>query len=452
MSKKAVEINESAIPNSDLEPKSSSLEYESRRDAIARRLRLKLDLRLVPYLALLYLFNSLDRSNIGNARLAGLEADTHLEGNDFYSALSLFYAGYALSQVPNMFIFKKVTPSMLIGVTMVLWGVCSTSMAAANNRAGLIAARFFMGIFESGVGIGAPIVISFFYMPNELAWRQALYFGSSTFAGAFGGLIAYGVATHLANEQLAPWRLLFIIEGIPTIFLGILSFFLLPNSPENLENWFVTPSEKQVAIERAQTGYNTDTSLLDKRQLIAAFTDYKNIFYCVIYIGVNVPLASYQSFLPTIVKLMGYTNAKAQLMTVPPYALGANYAGACLVAMGIYPIVPLMLSWVANNNIGHTKRAISLAMMNTCGQCFATVGTQIFKDKTAPRFILGYSICIAFTGVMMIMSLALVLVLKHDNAARQSEFGNPRPLDDEEQREVINSGIYDRYKGFRYYI
>ncbi|KAJ2393055.1 hypothetical protein GGI05_002524 [Coemansia sp. RSA 2603] len=351
-----------------------------------------------------------------------------------------------------------------------------------------------MGVFESGVGIGAPIVISFFYMPNELAWRQALYFGSATFAGAFGGLIAYGVATHLANEQLAPWRLLFIIEGIPTIFLGILSFFLLPNSPENLEAWFVTPSEKRVAIERAKTGYNTDTSLLDKRQLVAAFTDYKNIFYCVIYIGLNVTLASYQSFLPTIIKLMGYADAKAQLMTVPPYEcalaflliiswnsdrtkrrgyhiifcalvacagyvllisstmLGANYAGACLVAMGIYPIVPLMLSWVANNNIGHTKRAISLAIMNTCGQSFATVGTQIFKDKTAPRFILGYSICIAFTGVIMVMSLVLVLTLKHDNAARQCEFGDPKPLTDEEQRDIIEKGIYDKHKGFRYYI
>ncbi|KAJ2399648.1 hypothetical protein GGI23_002523, partial [Coemansia sp. RSA 2559] len=107
------------------------------REAIVKRLKLKLDLRLVPYLSLLYLFNALDRGNIGNARLAGLEKGTHLTGNDFYNALSFFYFGYTISQIPNMFILKKVTPSVLVGVTMVLWGVCSTSMAAAKNYSDL---------------------------------------------------------------------------------------------------------------------------------------------------------------------------------------------------------------------------------------------------------------------------------------------------------------------------
>ncbi|KAJ1904379.1 hypothetical protein LPJ71_004866, partial [Coemansia sp. S17] len=85
------------------------------REAIVKRLKLKLDLRLVPYLALLYLFNALDRGNIGNARLAGLEAGTKLSGNDFYNALSFFYFGYTISQIPNMFILKRVTPSVLVG-------------------------------------------------------------------------------------------------------------------------------------------------------------------------------------------------------------------------------------------------------------------------------------------------------------------------------------------------
>ncbi|KAJ1737167.1 hypothetical protein LPJ72_000743 [Coemansia sp. Benny D160-2] len=464
------------------------------REAIVRRLKLKLDLRLVPYLALLYLFNALDRGNIGNARLAGLEEGTHLKGNDFYNALSFFYFGYTISQIPNMFILKKVTPAVLVGVTMILWGVCSTSMAAAKNYSQLVASRFFMGIFEAGVGPAAPIILSFFYLRHELAWRTALFYGSSTFAGAFGGLIAYGVAKSLTHDKLAPWQLLFVIEGIPTIFLGILTIFVLPNSPEKLERWFVTPEEKQVAIERSRSGHNADTSLLDKRQLLAALKDYKNFFTCMIYIGLNIPLASYTSFLPTIIKEMGYTDVKAQLMTVPPYAcaivtvfsvcwcsdrtrnrgyhvaasalvacigyillissnkLGANYTGACFVAMGLYPIIPLMLSWVANNHVGHIKRAISVAMLNTFGQCFATVGTQIYKTKTAPRFYMGYGVCLAFTVVMIVFSLSLSFVLKRENARRDATHGEPKELTAEEQQEAINSGIYDNHPSFRYYI
>ncbi|KAJ2370103.1 hypothetical protein IW150_004994 [Coemansia sp. RSA 2607] len=464
------------------------------RDAIVKRLKLKLDVRLVPYLALLYLFNALDRGNIGNARLAGLEEGTHLKGNDFYNALSLFFAGYTISQVPNMFILKKVTPAVLVGVTMILWGICSTSMAAAKNFSGLAAARFFMGIFEAGVGPAAPIILSFFYLRHELAWRTALFYGTSTFAGAFGGLIAYGVAKNLAHESLAPWQLLFIIEGVPTIFLGIITIFVLPNSPETLERWFVTPQEKKVAIQRSRSGHNTDSSLLDKKQLLAAFKDYKNIFTCLIYIGLNIPLASYTSFLPTIVKLMGYTDAKAQLMTVPPYAcaivtlllmcwnsdrtqrrgyhvaasaaiacigyillissnkIGANYTGACFVAMGLYPIIPLMLSWVSNNNVGHTKRAIGIALLNTFGQCFATVGTQIYKSKTAPRFFMGYGVCLAFTVVMIVVSLALSYVLKRENARRDELYGEPKPLTPQEQQEAIENCVYDDHPSFRYYI
>ncbi|KAI8324881.1 MFS general substrate transporter [Martensiomyces pterosporus] len=464
------------------------------REAIVRRLKRKLDLRLVPHLAILYLFNSLDRGNIGNARLAGLEKDTHLKGNDFYNALSFFYFGYTISQIPNMFILKKVTPAILVGVTMILWGVCSTSMAATKSYSGLVAARFFMGVFEAGIGPAAPVILSFFYLRHELARRTAMFYGSSTFAGAFGGLIAYGVATNLAHEKLAAWQLLFIIEGIPTIFLGFVTMYLLPNSPEKLEKWFVTPEEKQVAIERSRVGLNTDSSMLDKRQLFAAFKDYKNLFTCLVYIGLNIPLASYTSFLPTIVKLMGYTEAKAQLMTVPPYAcamvcvfavcwnsdrtqrrgyhvaasasvaclgyillisssnIHANYAGACFVAMGLYPVVPLMLSWVANNNVGHTKRAVSVAMLNTFGQCFATVGTQIYKTQTAPRFFMGYGVCLAFTVVMIVFSLVLSLLLKRENARRDSEFGEPKPLTAEEQQEAIDNGIYDNHPSFRYYI
>ncbi|KAJ2367880.1 hypothetical protein H4S02_000441 [Coemansia sp. RSA 2611] len=464
------------------------------RDAIVKRLKRKLDLRLVPYLALLYLFNALDRGNIGNARLAGIEEGTHLKGNQFYNALSFFYFGYTISQIPNMFIMKKVTPSVLVGITMVLWGVCSTAMAGAKNYSGLVAARFFMGVFEAGVGPAAPIILSFFYLRHELAWRTALFYGSSTFAGAFGGLIAYGVSTNLAHEKLAPWQLLFIIEGIPTIFLGIITVFLLPNAPETLERWFVTPEEKQVAIERSRSGHNTDTTTLDKRQLLASINDYKNIFTCLIYIGLNIPLASYTSFLPTIVSLMGYKHAKAQLMTVPPYACAivcvfavcwnsdrtrqrglhvagsalvacigyillissgnvkANYTGACFVAMGLYPIIPLMLSWVANNNVGHTKRAVSVAMLNTFGQCFATVGTQIYKSPTAPRFFMGYGVCLAFTVVMIVFSLGLTVFLKRENDRRDAKYGAPKPLTSEEQQEAINNGIYDDHPSFRYFI
>ncbi|KAJ2007329.1 hypothetical protein GGI04_001553, partial [Coemansia thaxteri] len=132
--------------------------------------------------------------------------------------------------------------------------------------------------------------------------------------------------------------------------------------------------------------------------------------------------------------------------------ISANYTGACFVAMGLYPIVPLMLSWVANNNVGHTKRAISIALLNTFGQCFATVGTQIYKTNTAPRFFMGYGVCLAFTVVMIVFSLALSFVLNRENNRRTAEYGEPKELTSEEQQVAINNGIYDNHPSFRYFI
>ncbi|KAJ2860146.1 hypothetical protein GGI22_002793 [Coemansia erecta] len=120
------------------------------------------------------------------------------------------------------------------------------------------------------------------------------------------------------------------------------------------------------------------------------------------------------------------------ILLISSNKIGANYAGACFVAMGLYPIIPLMLSWVANNNVGHIKRAISIAMLNTFGQCFATVGTQIYKIKTAPRFFMGYGVCLAFTVVMIVFAISLSLILKRENARRDATYGAPKQLTTEE--------------------
>ncbi|KAJ2339214.1 hypothetical protein GGF43_006692, partial [Coemansia sp. RSA 2618] len=117
--------------------------------------------------------------------------------------------------------------------------------------------------------------------------------------------------------------------------------------------------------------------------------------------------------------------------------------------MGLYPIIPLMLSWVANNNVGHTKRAVSVALLNTFGQCFATVGTQIYKTPTAPRFFMGYGVCLAFTVVMIVVSLVLTFVLDRENKRRDEQYGEPKPLTSEEQQAAIDNGIYDDHGSFR---
>ncbi|KAI9476612.1 MFS transporter-like protein [Zychaea mexicana] len=470
-----------------------TLEFsEEERKAIEKRLVRKIDLRVIPWVALLYLMLSLDRNNIGNARLGTLEADLNLQGNDYYTALTIFFAGYVIFHIPSNLMVKWLLPSRWISATMILWGICSICQSATHNAAGLIACRFWLGAFETGVGPSTPLFLSFWYQREELASRVALYFGSSTVAGAFSGAIAYGVLGNLSGAHgLAGWRWLFIIEAAPTILFGFLSFFILPNLPETVGTRWLSPEEKAVAIERTRKGGNTDNKPFDKHQFLGAIIDYYNWLAFIIYIGLNVALASYSVFLPTIIRDLGFSALDAQLLSIPPYVaaavlvflvswnsdrtlqrgyhvasvsalaiigyifllatvnVGVRYAGAVLVACGIYPIIPLTLSWVSNNNLGHTKRGVAIALTSMCGQCFSMLGTQIYKTEDGPRYIRGHAVCLVFMCLAGLSAITLRFLLKRENDRRDRKYGVPESMDLSEDVDS-DERLYEKNSNFRY--
>ncbi|PSR70580.1 hypothetical protein PHLCEN_2v13551 [Hermanssonia centrifuga] len=121
---------------------------------------------------------------------------------------------------------------------------------------------------------------------------------------------------------MSNWRLLFIVEGIPTVILGVLTLWLLPDRPE--ETAFLNDQERKLQIERMNRGLKADVGrTVNKKHITAAFKDWRLYGAGVLYFGANCALASISAFLPTIIKTFGFTNARAQLLTVPPYAVCA---------------------------------------------------------------------------------------------------------------------------------
>lgn len=107
----------------------------------------RIDLRLLPFLILMYLLNFLDRSNLAQARQGSLEKDLGMKGTDFNLATSIFFVGYLLMQLPSNIIITRVRPSIYLATAVVLWGVVSTCNAAANNFTHLVVIRFFLGMY-----------------------------------------------------------------------------------------------------------------------------------------------------------------------------------------------------------------------------------------------------------------------------------------------------------------
>ena len=111
----------------------------------------KVDKWLIPWLSFLYLLSFLDRTNIGNARLAGMEDDLSMSGSDYNLSLTIFFISYALAEPVTGPLIKKMTPRIYFTLIILAWGIIMTMMGLVTNFGGLLAARWFLGLAEAGL-------------------------------------------------------------------------------------------------------------------------------------------------------------------------------------------------------------------------------------------------------------------------------------------------------------
>jgi len=435
-----------------------------------RALLRKLDLNLLPALTLLYLLSFLDRSNVGNARIEGLATDLHMTGDQYLTGLTLYFIGYVLFEVPCNLILKLWKPRLWLPSLTLAWGVVSTLMGITQSRAGFYVVRFFLGVTESGLFPGIVFYLSMWYKRNERQFRVALFFSAASLAGAFGGILAFGIAKMKGVAGQNGWRWIFIIEGIVTVVVSCTAYFLIHNYPDTAK--FLSNTERNFVQTRLKEDSDaTEHEKLDWKNVKKAFTDPKCYLYALGFHSLSLPLYTLSLFLPSIIKGLGYKSATAQLMTIPPYAIafcltityallserfrvrtpfilassslaiigyilllsdprpGVSYVGIIFAAAGIYPAVALVLAWPANNVSGQTKRAIANALQISIGNLGAVIGTQLYRTETAPRYFLGHSFALGYMVCNLIVVSILYLVLKRENAKRDAAMAGNAEID-----------------------
>ncbi|TGZ80852.1 MFS general substrate transporter [Ascodesmis nigricans] len=295
----------------------------------------KLDRYLVGSLALLYMLSFLDRSNIGNAKIAGMDDDLDLTGDRYESILTAFYMTYIAFEW--MTLLWKVFPAhAYVGYTVIAWGVVASLQALANNYRVMIILRALLGIAEAAFGPGVPFYLSLFYRREELAFRTGLFISAAPLATAYAGFLAYAITS--IPSPIAPWRLLFILEGFPSIIAGFVAFYVIPDSPGDA--WFLkTTREREIARRRLIVVRDDDEDNEDEVGVISAEEDdegpgirYNEIFLALknvnnwitasIFFLSNISFSSLPVFLPTILHSLKLTTPSlTQALTVPPYLL-----------------------------------------------------------------------------------------------------------------------------------
>jgi sugar phosphate permease len=208
----------------------------------------KMDIRLIPMLAVLYLLSFLDRGNIGNAKIQGLQTDLKLTGQQYNLCATVFFFTYCAFEIPSNLLLKRFRPSIWLPSIMVAWGTVMTLMGLVKNYHGLLIARLFLGVAEAGLYPGVAYYLTMWYCTEELAFRQGLFFSAASIAGAFSGLLAYLIAKMNGVGGLAGWQWIFILEGLLTVVVAIASFFILHDFPDTAG--FLTTEEKAWVVHR----------------------------------------------------------------------------------------------------------------------------------------------------------------------------------------------------------
>ncbi|KAK7752556.1 hypothetical protein SLS62_005524 [Diatrype stigma] len=394
---------------------------QEERDAADSRLIRRLDWNLLPWLCILYLLAFLDRTNIGNAKISGLENGTHLVGDQYNISLTIFFIPYSLCLEPvTNVILKKWRPSVFIPI--IIFG-------------GLAAARWFLGLAECGLFPGVNYYLSCWYKRSEFGTRAAIFFSSAALAGSFGGLLAAGIERMDGIGNLEGWRWIFILEGLLTIVFGVASFWMVYDFPA--EARFLTDADRARVIHRLSLDQQSSAEPEEwsMKHVRAALRDWKTWLGMFIYAGCLMPVYALSLFLPSIIRELGMSQdvVRNQLLTVPPYAVGASLT--VLVGFladktrqrGIWNIIVscfgiagfAMLLGSKDPTVQYAGTFLGAAgVVIGWGNLNGIVSSNIYRH--APRYLEGHGIVLGYLVIFLFGgSILMRLMLQVENKKRR---------------------------------
>ncbi|MBW0102393.1 MFS transporter [Pseudonocardia sp. KRD291] len=283
-------------------------------------------LRLLPLLGLAYLLNYVDRVNVGFAALT-MNADIGLSAAAYGLGAGLFFIGYFFFEVPSNIVLHKVGARLWIARIMVTWGIIASATAFVQGEVSFYIVRVLLGVAEAGFFPGIILYLTYWFPRVDRARIVALFFLAVPLSSVVGGPISTLLIQN-GDGVLgfdAGWRLMFFVEGIPTVLLGIAVLFLMPDRPHRAK-WLsreqATALEDTIAAEDAR-------EVPGEVGIRQALANPKVIALSLVYFGVVFGLYVLAFFLPTIIKGFqqqfgtSFSLVQTGLVTAIPYAIAS---------------------------------------------------------------------------------------------------------------------------------
>ncbi|KAK6068209.1 major facilitator superfamily transporter [Seiridium cupressi] len=424
----------------------------------SRRVKRKIDMRLLPILCLTFGLQYLDKVTVSYAAVYGMRQDLHLVGSEYSWTSSIFYFGYLVAQGPSAYLLTKFPVGKYAAVNIFLWGIMVLLCAVTKSFSGMAALRFLMGVFESAIGPCWVTMMGMFYRNNEQGARVTSWYGFVGLAAIIGGLLSYGVGK--THSDVSQWKIVFLICGGFTVLWSVLVWFFLPSSPTTA--YFLNERERHIAVERLRinrTGLRTNN--FKWNQAMEALVDPQCIIIA-LWAGISNICNIAGSFLPLIIQDMGFSGLTTTLLTLPvggveivamivagffcshirrgrtiimfivasPTLAGiamlqalplSNNWGRC-AGVWLVLCVPasyaVLLSLVSSNVAGFSKKLMTTSMVFVSFCVGNIVSPQLFISTEAPGYRTGVRAMLVAIILCQILSLALGLYYYFENKRR----------------------------------
>src|SRR5215468_1072648 len=287
----------------------------------------KVYLRLLPFAVLCYILAYIDRINVSFAALT-MRDDIGMSAATFGFAVGLFYWGYFIFEVPSNVILEKIGARIWIARIMVTWGLLAAATAFVKDSTSFGIVRFLLGVAEAGFFPGIILYFTYWFPSSHHARIVAGFLVGLPVAVALGSPISTGLLGLDGLFNLRGWQVMYIAEALPTVVLGVLTYFVLTDRPQQAKflteeerNWLVnTIASERRATEQVRR-YTLWEALYNPRVLLLALN----------YLGIVTASLGMLFFIPQIIKSLGnYSNMTVGWLTMIPYICG----GIAMVVWG----------------------------------------------------------------------------------------------------------------------
>ncbi|KAG9098534.1 hypothetical protein FRC06_006241 [Ceratobasidium sp. 370] len=373
----------------------------------------KVDRWLIPVMLMVYFLQQLDKSSLSYTSVFGIVSDTHLVGSQYSWLGSIVYVAQLVWQPVSSYLLVRLPVGKYLFVNVFAWGVAVSCTAAAHNFSGLLATRFFLGIFEATVAPSFITITQMWWRRREQTMRLSFWQAMNGVTAMIGSLLAFGIG-HISGS-LRPYQTIFLFVGLLTLLLSPIVYFVLPDSPTTAK--FLSREEKIVAVERLRANnQGTESKTWEWSQVREVLTDPKTYLWIVMQFACALPSGGISTFGPLIIKGFGFNQFYTILFNIPFGALQVIVTlGSATIATKLklkWPVLFfLTLPPIAGASALYMLGRDASLRNRLLGCYYVIVGPLLYRTVDAPYYHRGL--------ISNIMALYLSFKNKQHAAARR---------------------------------